>query len=43
MGADSRTPAATPQASLVAQQLAHQLTLFLAPLLRLLDTSLDAR
>ena len=40
---DSRTPEAPTQASLVAQQLAHQLTIFLAPLLRLLDTSLDAR
>jgi hypothetical protein len=40
---DSRTPGASAQASLVAQQLSLQLTTFLAPLLQLLDAHLDAR
>lgn len=43
MCADSRTPTTVPQAPLVAQQLSHQLTIFLAPLLRCLDAHLDAR
>lgn len=40
---DSRIPGASPQATFLAQQLAVQLTAFLAPLLRLLDAHLDAR
>jgi len=43
MSTDSRTPARSAQAPVVAQQLARQLTTFLAPLLHLLDVHLDVR